>query len=288
MIIVVYSNIIHSTCPSIDTNSHETVNGMGKSSYSDNYMGFFFSNLLIKNKLSLTKPIVIVGAGYGAGTLELLSLGAKEIYLNDLDSGNLICAKQFIDSADSKKSNNIHYLPGNISEANVLKKIPNKSIGFFYAKNVIPLLDFSELVKLIIDANKKMAINGRLIFVFENPILNDQIKIFEKMSSDINKLKNHDNTKEIDTIVKYYYKNEILCSIKDYESTPINIREIGFPCVVHGKDNHFDFLMPSTISGLLKNNGFDVTESIEIKEHAGTFIISAIKKEDIASMRRVT
>lgn len=267
-----------SQCPDMDTKSHPTQNELGNSSYHDIFMGNFFGNKYLTGKINLNKPILIVGAGYGAGVAELITLGAKFIYLNDLSNENLACAKKFITKTFPLKKNFIQYIPGNISNSDVFKNIPDNSLGIVYAKNIIPFLDARQLFQLIKDSNYKLESNGLLIFVFENPVLDQQIEMVQQINLDFERASKKDKRITLDDMVKNYYHKDKRCSDTAYESTPKSLRMNGFPCIMYGNNFIFNLLMPSTIESLLRKNGFEVVDDIRLPKREDTFVITAKKK----------
>lgn len=276
---IVFTMIAHAHCPIIDLESHQTKNNMGKSSYFDRSNSSLFFHLINKKALNLKKSVLIVGGGYGAGIYELFNLGAQEIYFNDLDNHNLQCAKKFIDQYLIKHHTKIKYLPGSIADNSILKLIPDKSLGLVYAKNIIPLLSPVELLSFIHNSNNKLEHNGLLLFIFENPILEQQLEIVNKIKNEYKHHKKFNNRITLDAVIKDYYRKDNKCSATDYESTPITLRENGFPCIIHNKnlDFAFNFLMPIQLTGLLEKNGFIVIGSTTIINHEETFIIVAKK-----------
>ena len=267
---------VHAYCPSLNTESHVTQNNMGKSSYTDFFMGTMFSYLYNKGLLNPHNSVFIIGAGYGAGVSELLALGVDKIYLNDLSNQNLICAKKFINQTIPQKKNLISYLPGNIATSGLLEKMADDSIGLIYAKNVIPFLDAIQLTQLVKNSNKKLKRNGFLIFVFENPYLAQQIDMVKQIDIEFNTRKNNTAMLNKDDVVIDIY-NDSTCSPEAYKNTPKSIRTSGFPCIVYGKDFSFNYLMPSVIERILAQNGFQLVSSVSDMVAHKTFIITAMK-----------
>jgi len=266
-----------SQCPKIEAQSHLTQNGLGKSSYNDLFMGYYFANLYFKGKLNLNKPVLMVGAGYGAGVVELMALGANLIYLNDLSSENLACAKMFINKTLPLKKNFIQYIPGDITHSDVIEKIPDHSLSIVYAKNIIPFLDAKQLLQLIKKSHDKLDSNGLLLFVFENNRLEEQIDMVRQINARFQIASKKDLQVTLDDIVIQQYREDKICSFVAYENTPKSLRTNGFPCILYGDNFLINFLMPSTIELLLKQNGFIILDSTKIAQRDDTFIITAKK-----------
>lgn len=278
LFIMLIIGCVNAECPVFNAGSHNTKNNMGKSSYTDIYMGAIFSHLYTLKALNLNNPVLIIGAGYGAGVTELLSLGAKKIFLNDLSYENLVCAKQFISQTLPKKKSLVNYLPGNITQSTIFKTIPDNSLSTIYAKNVIHFLDATQLVRLIKNSNKKLKNNGLIILVFENPVLNQQIDMVKEINSDFQHVRKINQKQTLDHMIKAHYKKNRRCSLKAYNATSKSIRKNGFPCIMHGKNFLFNLLMPDTIEQLLIENGFNMVGIANIGKQHDTFIIMATKK----------
>lgn len=274
LINLLHASSSHCKCPRMDIKTHTTQNGMGKSSYTDFYMNRIFVPLWMKGMLNLNKPILIAGAGYGAGASELLSLGANQLYLNDLDISNLVCAKGFIKKSHS--SAHVEYLPGNISSPELMSKIPDNSLGLVYAKNLIQFQNAIEIVDLIKGSKRKLQSNGQLVIVFENAGLEQQMELIEQIRNDFKMAQKSSGQITLDDVTKQHYQAVTACSVKDYEDTPKDIRGVGFPCIYHFKKMMFNSLTPKTVESLLKTHGFRVIDSQRPRKD--TFIISAIKK----------
>lgn len=251
---------------------------MGKSSYTDLFMGRLLSYLFSKGNFDLSKPVLIIGSGYGAGVSELLALGAKLIYLNDLSNENLSCAKRFINKKIPQKSDRILYLPGDITQQSVLKNIPDDTIGFIYVKNVIQALDANQLLRLIKASHQKLVVNGLLFFVFENPVLDQQIEMVKEINSEFEISKKGGEKISLDEVVRKYYMKDKKCSIRAYDNTPRSLRKNGFPCIIYNKNTFVNLLIPSQIKTLLKENGFNEIAYRTIPNHEETIILHARKK----------
>ena len=127
------------TCPSFLAQSFLTQNNDCNSSYVDPDLDKFFKSLYRATKFNLNRPMLDVGAGYGGGTYELIKLGAKNIYANDLDKNNLACMRAHINKYANNNKAKITYLLGDISSDAVAKKLPNDKFSFVFAKNIIQL-----------------------------------------------------------------------------------------------------------------------------------------------------
>ncbi|MFT4059269.1 MAG: class I SAM-dependent methyltransferase [Legionella sp.] len=273
--------ISYSNCPEINPRSHQTQNNMGKSSYLDPFYYGLFLHTIKKNLLDIKRPILIAGGGYGAELSELFQLGANTIYFNDLDSHNIKCAKNFVDKNLPKKKNKVRFLLGNISNESVFSSISDSSLGMVYAKNVIPFLSAIQLQQFIKNSNQKLYPNGLLLFIFENPVLVQQIEMVHQIKED-DKSSNAIQSKiTLDNATKKYYRTYKTCQINDYEKTPITLREVGFPCINTIKGISFNILMPLQVGNLLEKNGFIVVGITALQERVDTFIIAAQKKGDI-------
>ena len=96
--VVIAANQTTPHCPTMDSKSYVTKNNNGHSTYKndDKEMLQFIMN---HYGVPLSNPILDVGAGYGGASYDLLKLGAKTIYANDLSADNIACMKENINKA---------------------------------------------------------------------------------------------------------------------------------------------------------------------------------------------
>lgn len=91
-------------CPSFNEISALTKNGFGNSSYEEPLLLSYFKFLADHTQFKLDQPILDVGAGYGEASYALIKLGAKNIYINDLDNRNLACLYKNIQRIHAKNN----------------------------------------------------------------------------------------------------------------------------------------------------------------------------------------
>lgn len=283
LVINLFISTTYSKCPEFNNTSHLTQNGKGNSAYADKFILGLFNALILENSLNIKKPILIAGGGYGEGTTELLSLGADHIYLNDLDSKNLSCARQYIENKFNVDKHKVQYIIGDITHQNTLKKIKDNTLGFIFAKHLIHFLNADQINHLILEFNRKLEPNGVLVIVFENIIFKEQAAMISDIYKEYNSINIHQN-KNIDDIVIKFYKNtffgtkNVTCSIDAYKSTSNEIRMLGFPCILENSTGilNLNMILPSFLSRILVKNGFLVLLEDSIG-NGGTFIIVAKK-----------
>lgn len=270
-------------CPTRDDTSYLTKNNYGNSTYKGNGVEDVMRYLVLIHQLDLSKPILDVGAGYGAASYELIKLGAANIYVNELNNDNLYCLKQNLDQSFTNKKSNLHYLLGDITESKVLNKIPIHSLSLIYAQNVIHFFTAQQIFKFFEGAANILENNGLLFISFENPYLNQQNRFVDNIYN-LYSLKNTDSTISLENIVVEQYKtkdiaNGLHCSAQNYENTPDSIKTPGFPCLLErtvNKEYHFyQLLIPEMVGYILEHKGFKVIETKSNNDKNGTFIIIA-------------
>ncbi len=110
---------------------------------------------------------------FSGGANELIRIGAKNIYANDLDKTNLMCMNRYIGSTMNNKLVKVHYLAGDITSSFISKKIPNHAFGLILAKNVIHFMSYDQLIRFIELSNSKLENGGMEIIIFANPYLKE-------------------------------------------------------------------------------------------------------------------
>lgn len=281
--VFIFLSSCYGQCPEFNSGSHLTKNGMGYSSYIDPAFGIFLTGLSEHDFMDISKPILIAGAGYGAGVFQLLSSGAKYIYLNDMDNNNLYCAQEFVKSSIPEKLNNIRLLPGDINSKKIISSIPNNSLGLIYAKNLIHFFDSDKINTFFSTADHKLDKNGYFIISFENQFQDEITNMSRNIRNKFINYKNNNSTDYVSmwNIIENEYLstsfgvNEEHCSIEQYKKTSTNIKMDGLPCMIHRGNFHFNLLIPIYVELLLMKNGFDIVDNIKINDY--TTMIIALK-----------
>lgn len=254
---------------------------MGKSSYTDHASGMILDTLISNKYIDVNRPILIAGAGYGAGVSELLDLGAHKIYLNDLNRQNLICAKKYIMSSQSEKLDRIEFLPGDINDDDVLSNISNNTLGLVYAKNMIHFFDAAQIDHFFYAANLKLITKGYFIVTFENPFHEIHREMALNILNKYNLLHKNNGHIEYDEIVKKQYSSIAFgrykkhCSFDDFINTSDSISMPGFPCIIRNNNQFISLLLPMHINSLLKSNGFEIVDDLFLPYD--TIMIVAVK-----------
>lgn len=274
-------------CPPMDTSSYLTKNNRGDSSYkgdgSEDNIKYMVENL----GLDLSKPILDVGAGYGTFSYELIKLGAKQLYINELSTENLTCLKRNIEKSFSEKNLNINYLVGDISDTSVFRTVPNSSLNLVYAKNVIHFFSAPQIVDFFIKAHNGLEKNGLLYLVFENPYLKQQNDLMTSIDNIEHENQIKGSSISLDDIVVQQYNtfdmgaNQAHCSAKDYINTPQSIRNPGFPCLIetvrNGEPYGYQLLKPEILAIILKNLGFNIIGANYQNDIHGSIVLIARK-----------
>ena len=280
-----------SSCPKIDDEQHLTLNGYGRSSYRLN------SLLLIEAidntfKINKNLPALDVGSGFGEFVYNILPTGIKKIYINDLDKKNLFCIRRNLREKYPEQIDNIEFIAGNFIKNNVESKIPDNSIGFINAKNVIHFFKFDELFKFAIISNKKLVKNGYLFLVFENKYLNEQKQLIEHIDSQaktvgVKTIEGYNNV-----IKKEYHEHnfgglDLNCSFETFEKTNNNIKMPGFPCQLNEAEQHhispspiktYQLIIPEYLASILEKSGFKNIRLATMEKNPGVYLVLAQKK----------
>ena len=268
-------------CPHTPKKSIMTFNNMGKSSFEDQGMERFLEELYLQHALSTNKPVAIFGAGYGAGLPSLIRIGVKTIYLNDLSSENLFCVRNYLEQNFPKWPGVVNYLKGDVTNKEFVSSIPDNNFGLVYAKNLVQFLTPNEIYDFFNTVNKKLEKFGFFIFVFENPILENELEMRDKINREIMQIK-HKKPIDFDKkILIYFNKNSfgragLKCSIKDYFNTEISIRAHWWPCSIHKDAQHITYLLPEQTRKLLLKIGFNEVEFIRFHDEK-TYVFLAKK-----------
>lgn len=275
-------------CPPMDSKSYLTLNNRGNSTYTDKDSSEIILNMVKNFNLDLSKPILDVGAGYGTFSHELIKLGAKEIYINDLSTDNLACLKRSISNSFSDKKSNIHYINGDITSSLIYRAIPEGTLGLVYAKDVIHFFTATQIADFFVETHKSLETNGLLYLVFENPYLEQQNKLINTIDSIQAQNQAKGTLIPLDDIVIQQYKtfaiggNNAHCSADDYERTPKSIRTAGFPCLLstisNGEPYIYQLLKPELIAIMLEYIGFSVIGADQQNDAKGTIVLLARKK----------
>lgn len=273
----------YQSCPKRDYGSYLTKNNYGNSTYKGNGVEDVMKYLVQIQKLDLSKPILDVGAGYGAASYELIKFGATNLYINELSKDNLRCLKQNLDKNFKNNNLNLHYLLGDISKSKVLNAIPTHSLSMIYAQNVIHFFTAQQIFSFFENSANLLENNGLLFISFENPYLDQQNRFVDNIYN-IYSAKNTDDTISLESVVLEQYKtkditNGIHCSAQNYENTSNSIKTPGFPCllerVINEEYHPYQLLIPEMVSYILERKGFKVVETKKYNDKNGTFIIIA-------------
>lgn len=268
-------------CPYAPKKSIMTINNMGKSSFEDQSMEPFLDGLYSQKALSTSKPVVIFGAGYGAGLPTLIRIGVKTIFLNDLSSENLFCVSKSLEQNFPNWKGQINYLRGDVTNKNFISSIPGNNFGLVYAKNLIQFLRPNEVYEFFYMVHKKLQKFGFFLFVFENPILQDELYMANSINTELLQTK-YKSTLDIDKKILTYFNKSLFgraglkCSVKDYINTDVSIRSNWWPCSVHKKDKNITYLLPDQTKNLLIKIGFKEVDFIEIHDKK-TYVFLAEK-----------
>lgn len=269
-------------CPPVNNENYLTKNNYGRSTYK-NYDKEILQFIMAKFGDKLSLPILDVGAGYGGASYDLLQMGAKKIYANDLSEKNLNCMKDSINQSFPHEKDNIHYLPGDITDKKIFSKLPANRFGLVYAKHVIHFFTAEQISRFIVESHNLLINDGILFLAFENPFLSHQLKLVKNIRQDYFSIQQKEDN-SWDKIVKNHYQaskfpNGRACSYHAYEQTPKSIRSPGFPCQIDtlykGELRTYQLILPDTLSSMLELSGFTV---VGFKEEFDTVIIIARKE----------
>lgn len=275
-------------CPPTDSESHLTINNQGNSTYKDNDSGEIIKFMVKKFNIDLSKPILDAGAGFGTFSYELVKLGAKEIYINDLSPNNLACLKQNISLSFPENKTKIHYIEGDISNSSTVRTIPRDTLGLIYAKHVIHFFTAPQIFDFFTQAHNALEKNGILFLIIENPYLAQQEKLIDSISNTAQQNQIKGLSIPLDEIVQQQYNtfdlntNHAHCSAKNYKSTPKSIRTPGFPCLLesiqNGVPHSYQLLKPELVAIILEHIGFNVLGSNNQNDLRGTITLIAQKR----------
>lgn len=254
---------------------------MGNSSFEDTNMEPFLTGLYLQKGLSTAKPAVIFGAGYGAGLPALMRIGVKTIFLNDLSSENLVCVSKYLEKNFPKWRGEVNYLKGDVTNKDFVSSIPDNNFGLVYAKNLIQFLRPKEIYDFFNIINKKLQNFGFFLFVFENPILEDELNMANNINTELMQTKYNSSVDVDKKILEYFNKSSfgragLKCSAKDYFNTNISIRANWWPCSIHRDDKHITYLLPDQTKKLLLKIGFKEVDFIRLKNES-TYVFLAKK-----------
>lgn len=268
-------------CPCDPKKSIITINNMGKSSFEDKNMEPFLEGLYLQKGLLTTKPVVIFGAGYGAGLPALIRIGVKTIFLNDLSSENLVCVSKYLEKNFPKWKGQVIYLKGNVTNKDFVSSIPDNNFGLVYAKNLIQFLRPNEIYDFFYIIHKKLQKFGFFLFVFENPILEDELYMANNINMELMQIKDKSSVDVDKKILAYFNKSSfgragLKCYAKDYLNTDISIRSSWWPCSIHKDDKHITYLLPEQTKNLLLKIGFKEVDFIRLKDES-TYVFLAKK-----------
>lgn len=280
-------------CPKADDGSYLTKNNNGHSTYKGNGVDDSIKNLIQKYRVNLSKPILDVGAGYGSVSYEFTKLGAKNLYINELNAHNLQCLKMNLERSFAMKEHPPHYLLGDITDPNIFNTIPENSLGLIYAQNVIHFFTAQQVINFFMGSARALENEGILFLSFENRFLVQQKALMDTINNEYDSIaKEYEVNMEgasmkLDSIVIERYKNTPItpngnnCSAQDYERTPKRIRMPGFPCLLESEKNgqlyHYQLLTPEIVAVILENAGFKVLGVNQSGDKNGAMIVLARK-----------
>ena len=271
-----------SNCPPLTVSSYMTQNNIGHSTYVDPDMGVFLASLQRSTKLDLNKPMLDIGAGYGAGTYELIKLGAKKVYVSELDQNNLDCMRRSIEKIAQKNNAEIIYLHGDISSESVLKEIPDHKINFIFIKNSIQFLSHHQLISVIKAFSQKTTKDGIVVIIYENPYMKQLDLLINGIFIQHHKYPNLN----LDEIVKSAYQNFAFpgarhCSFDAYQKASKEQRLPGFPCELSLMNGNGQLLIPEIIIQLMKSAGFSYSLGDAIHNHEKAVLLVFRKAHEI-------
>jgi SAM-dependent methyltransferase len=280
-------------CPSYkDNTSYETKNLDGHSTYSHFVVSDNIGNLIKHYNISLKTPTLDVGAGYGTVTYELLNLGFKNIYTNDLSANNLKCANGYLDSKFPKLAKNIKFIPGDINKKSLIGQFTNNYFGLVVVRNVLQFFDANQLDTFLTNMSKKMSKGGYIYIVIENGStvkllsdIDDVMNEYEKQLSIISKTTiNRDQL--IDErnyqYAKILYKNK--CPSSDYLKFRKSKRFLFYPCNIKeyktdtGDTVQKQLYSPVLLKLILNKYDFRTVSSHISEEGRTSFTLIAQKK----------
>lgn len=250
------TNAIYGACPSLKSDNPVTQNEYGNSSYQDDGLGLLFTRLYFKGMIAIAEPIFIAGGGYGAEAYELLRMGAQEIYINDLSTNNLICAKAHLDVKFPKSD--LKLISGDVTTNKLYHLHMKNKFGLITAKNVIQFLDGKQVDTFFNDSYSNLKQGGYLVLIYDNYFLTEQ----QTMISDINH--RIDNDIKVDDAVKSGFElntigsKKMHCSFDEFIKTDASIRSSGYPCVMRFDKRVINLLVPSEVHRILSTKGFNV------------------------------
>jgi SAM-dependent methyltransferase len=276
------------SCPVFNDEYVLTQNDNGNSTYTSSGFADFLKSLHNATKFDLEKPILDVGAGYGGATFQLIKLGARNIYFNDLDIRNIKCASKYLEKVFGNKVVKIKYIPGDISNEEVISKLPDDKFSLIYAIDVIHFFKTSQLFRFIQMMNQKASKGAIVVIAFENKYIEQLNKLITNIFDAHEKFPNV----PIDIVVKHGYNKATIfhmnrtCSFKAYKQAPYAMKIPGFPCEIPVDSGTYQLLSPVMVKGLMEAGGFRVLDEQAINNEYKMFLFTfkldkKLKKEVI-------
>jgi SAM-dependent methyltransferase len=278
------------SCPVADDQQHQTVNSYGLSSYTNNFSLEFIEKLDSSFEINKNSPVLDIGSGLGEFSYNSLKAGVTKIYVNDMDEQNMLCLKNNLNKTFPRNTNNITYITGSFIEEDVASKVPDNSMGFIHAKNVIHFFTFEEMFKFTEISNRKLRKDGFLFIVFENKYLDEQRKLIDLINKQLEASKSN-NLNDQNHIIENAYNSYSMgdhnykCSSKTFSETPNEIKLIGFPCQINRSEQnsnaypafkHYQLIIPEILANLLEIKGFKNIKLAEVS-NSRMFIVLAQK-----------
>lgn len=276
--------ISYAKCPEFEEGkSFVTQNSAGNSTYSAKAFYNEFMPKLLETYNNLPKGDVLdVGAGYGEFSSYFLNHYDGKIIYNEISDENTYCFE--------KKGNpysftsRLKVLSGDITKENVQEKIPNKSLKMIYAKHVMHFFNAKQTESFINMTKQKLKNNGLIVLFFENPVLDDQKDLAEKIQG---KFKYYSvKTKKVGMEIikkqfaqKSLYKFNENCSFSEWSSVADKYKSVTFPCVldrktlsIFGGVKYYQLINPEELTYIFENNGFEHINWQKLNENSFLFV----------------
>lgn len=286
------------SCPKDIGTTIRTLNNDGDSAYSSKFISDFYPQLLAKG-YKKSDAILDVMAGYGAELNSLLKLGAINIYVNELNASNMYCLNKYSHGLIKENKADIQYINGNIVSNEVISKLPNDHFKLVFAINGIQFLSYAEFLAFSKAMYTKMSNKSLIILAYENPYLKEQTKMVQDIGNKWATLgRNADDINNLvkEAFAKYSFPRMIErhCMYSKFDNTNIHMKDkekvfsIGSCSLPTNNQNGYTTLyLPTTVSGVMENNGFYlVTQNIE-KNKFGT-IVQMFEKITVADSYKKT
>lgn len=256
----------------------ETQNHDGHSSYSDEVITHKIEKIIKRYGINKNTSALDIGGGYGNTTYALMRENFHNIYLNDLDEDNLVCASRYLEKVFPQKYKSLTYVVGDITSNKVAQKLPNNQFGLTIIRNVLQFFTAEQINSLFLTLKKKMHQGGYLYVVVENGFpadqlhkidnlmtaYNDSVKYLRHSKMEITKINNK-------WMEEYYPKYQ--CVMNDYDNfLEKNKRIFLFPCNLLAwradrKDfTHVQILSPILLKEIIEEYGFQTIEFKIYKE----------------------